>query len=1053
MELYFRPTLADETALRNTTHHGMRVVLGVLLLVTANFAYQAPTFDVKEHLAKKDASNDDLGKHFNFFWDKGFDWPHVGHNYSQTCHLVHNGTREFAPFHHELRIECDECSITRGSRVFVERHRLIGNQIFITFRIEHLELEDTGTYKCVWNFNKKRFKIIDYELHVAPTKPQIKLIERSPQVLRVKEGKQTSLSAEFAVYPLDVENYTATWSRTYNSSIKDGPQSETIITDELRIVSAKSLENGVLAEILEFNSGAMATNMSGKYRLFISHMNTSQNVQWEVLIENEQPDVHITVREPSSFIFFNQQFYPPGTHLHVDCVSISIPSADVTFERKNRENGNFEEIDRKSMMSVGGTFERRLVWNMTLDEDTELRCTSTRNGNKYTAMKSIMVADEAFKIFSSFEKSDKATSLELPNVIYDGDNVKLTCVVPNGATDWDVFWRFENTSLELSNTEVKGHSKLVMFYLKDITTNSSGNYQCVVKKGESEEFQEVALKVESISKPYHTDAESRSAVTVNYDETFVIDCGLTGNPLPDIIWIKDKNLYKGGEREGNLLKVSRARAEDDGKFQCLAMNRAGSTSNFIEVQVENVPKRTFFLYWVILILVALVVFVCIACIAVISCLSHKLFRNKMITKQKDIELKKLHEMKNREPEPMPEHVKQLPIEERTDYLPYPRKFEIAREKLEINEKIGSGNFGSVKKGLLSMADPKNPTEHRRRLPVAIKSTKHSSDVELQTMLYEELIIMCAIEKHPNVIALIGAVTTNLRKGELYLVTEYADNGDLLNYLRKHRETFHNTLIDRKGQVINENYSILSQQTESTRLLPPGYTLSTLDLLSFAFQIANGMLFLAGVPCVHRDLAARNVLITSNKICRIADFGLAKRYTDKNYYRAKPAALPVRWMAPEAVETYKFTEKTDVWSYGITLYEIFTLGCRPYSQVPDEELEAFLKNGKRNEQPKYCHDEVYALMNNCWHKSPGVRPDFNTCFHYLKGKNKPVHNFSITNFLLLARVDEQLDMDLENQYKLGEWLMKNRSEIQERTRRPSNNEKPHIERYLNMESSA
>ncbi|CAP35166.2 Protein CBR-VER-3 [Caenorhabditis briggsae] len=1076
--------------------------------------------------------NDDLDNDFKFYWDKGFDWPHVGYNYSQTCHLVHNGTKEFAPFYHELHIECDECSNTMGSHVFVERHRLSGNQISTTFRIEHLELEDTATYKCVWNFDKKLFKTIDYELHVAPTRPQIKLIERSPQILRVKEVKQTSLSAKFAVYPLDGESYTATWSRTYNSSIKVGPQSETIITDELRTVSAKNFGNGVFSETLDLKSGAMTTSMSGTYRLSISHMNTSQSVQWEVAIENEQPDVQITVREPSSFIVFNQQFYPPDTHLHIDCVSISIPPADVTFERKNRESGDFEEIDRELLMSVGGNFERGFIWNTTLYDDTELRCTSTRNGNKYTAIKSIIVADEAFTVFSAIEKSDKATSLELPNVIYEGDNVKLTCVVPNGAADWNVSWRFKNNDLESSDTEVKGHSKLVVLDLKDITPSSSGKYQCVVKKGESEEFQEIVLKVESISKPYHTDAESRSTVTVNYDETFVIDCGMTGNPLPDVKWFKDGHPYTSGDMEGSILKVSRARAEDDGQFQCLAVNRAGLTSNFIEVQVDNVPERSSFFYWFLTILV-------LAAIILICYLFYKLRANKKITKQKDIQLNMLYLMKQNDPGPLPENLKLLPIEERADYLRYPEEFEIARENLEICEKIGSGMFGFVNKGYLSMADPKSQIEYKTRLPVAIKSTKKSFDMELQTMLFEELKIMCAIEKHPNVISLIGAVTTNMRKGEFYLVTEYADNGDLLNYLRKHRETFHNTLIDMGEPVIDENYLVPNsikkkkylfddQQTESTRLLPSGDHLSTSDLLSFALQIANGMEFLAAVPvriliiltssnssisvCPSR-FSCTKCIVTSSKICRIADFGLAKRYTDKNYYRYDPFKFPTNNLNKNVSES-KMANKLLFPSVGWlrSLYKrINSLKRLMFGRmvsrfmkfsrwVTDRMLKSQMNNSKnfcevecgtnnRNTVMTICkffNTSVqlifvkmnlklirYALMKNCWHKSPDVRPNFNTCVHYLKAHLKECagevrffahfirKNFAVCNsynfdFQLLNRVDGQLHLELEEQYKLEEWLMKNRPDIQGGTftRKPKNNEEEEAptERYLIVESS-
>ncbi|CAO4384086.1 unnamed protein product [Caenorhabditis nigoni] len=782
----------------------------------------------------------------------------------------------------------------------------------------------------------------------------------------------------------------------------------------------------------------------------------------EIHLAQQLPDVKIIVREPSLFTIFDQHFHLPRTHLHIDCVSTSIPPADVIFERKNRGNGEFEEIDRESLMTVGGTFERGFTWNMILDEDTEVRCTSTQNGMKFTATKSINVAYEDFIVFSDIEKSDKATSLELAMGIYEKDNVKLTCVLPNSAADWDVFWRFENNDFESSRTYVFGHSKYFVLYLKDITPSSSGKYQCVVKNGESEEFKQIVLNVESISKPYHTDAGSRSPVTVNYDETFVLDCGMTGNPLPDVKWFKGGHPYTSGDMEGSILKVSRARAEDDGQFQCLAVNRAGLTNNYIEVRVDGDPEASLFFHWHFPTLVEFVVFVCIVCIAVICFLLYKLHRNKLITKQKDIQLNMLYLMKQNIPGPIPEDMKHLPIEERVTYLPYPREFEIAREHLEIREKIGSGNFGYVNKGYLSMADPQSLIEYKTRLPVAIKSTKTSFDVELQIMLFEELKIMCAIEKHPNVISLIGAVTTNIRKGEFYLVTEYADNGDLLNYLRKGKDMFYNMVVDTEEPVTDVNYLVPKttkkkkylfddQQTEPTRLFPSVDTLSTLDLLSFALQIANGMEFLAKVPCVHRDLAARNVLITSSRICRIADFGLARRYTDKNYYRItnfKQATFPVRWMAPESLETYKFTEKTDVWSYGITLFEIFTLGTLPYPKVPNEELEEVLKNGTRNKPPEYCHDDVYALMKNCWHKSPDARPSFSACFNFLKAHMKQCAG------KLFDRVTGQLQMELEEQHKLEQWLITNRPDNPGGTfaRRTNDEEETPTEQYLVVESS-
>ena len=130
--------------------------------------------------------------------------------------------------------------------------------------IAHLELEDTGSYKCIWKNEYTDDKFIEYHLsNISPTRSQIKILERSPQILRIKEGRSTALSAKFAVFPADEDSYTATWSRMYNSSIKDGPQSETIITDEKRTISAEDLKNGVFTETLNLSSGSVTTSMSG----------------------------------------------------------------------------------------------------------------------------------------------------------------------------------------------------------------------------------------------------------------------------------------------------------------------------------------------------------------------------------------------------------------------------------------------------------------------------------------------------------------------------------------------------------------------------------------------------------------------------------------------------------------------------------------------------------------------------------------------------------------------------------------------------------------------
>uniref|UniRef100_A0A1I7TZ56 Protein kinase domain-containing protein n=1 Tax=Caenorhabditis tropicalis TaxID=1561998 RepID=A0A1I7TZ56_9PELO len=301
------------------------------------------------------------------------------------------------------------------------------------------------------------------------------------------------------------------------------------------------------------------------------------------------------------------------------------------------------------------------------------------------------------------------------------------------------------------------------------------------------------------------------------------------------------------------------------------------------------------------------------------------------------------------------------------------------------------------------------------------------------MIAEELKVMCAIDKHPNVLALIGGVTANIRKGQLLIVTEYIDGGELRELLIKCKSTFINELFEEE-ETLNNGYmvqnSVMKKKYKSERippdtdeqLLDPNNlnSLSTSDLCSFALQIANGMEFLASVPCVHRDLACRNILVTKTKVVRVADFGLAKKHLNKTYYRlkvTKDVQIPVRWMAPESLENYMYTQKSDVWSFGICLYEIFSLGNLPYANILDNHVVDHIMQGHRNPQPKYCHGAIYKLMKLCWQHSPTERPSFSECVQYLKC------HINTNSAEVLSRVNRMLHMESEKQEKFKDWILK------------------------------
>lgn len=271
-----------------------------------------------------------------------------------------------------------------------------------------------------------------------------------------------------------------------------------------------------------------------------------------------------------------------------------------------------------------------------------------------------------------------------------------------------------------------------------------------------------------------------------------------------------------------------------------------------------------------------------------------------------------------------------------------RRWEVPKGNVRLDQTLGSGHFGLVVKGFLK-------SEQATQV-VAVKMLKENADKQQKKEFLDELELMKTMVPHPNIVGLIACCT---KSDKPFIIVEYCSLGNLRDYL-----------LSSRGSVIYANLAANS------------LTLTCSDLLSFAWQCARGMSYLANHKLVHRDLAARNVLMGDGQVCKISDFGLARDvYRTKQYLKMGKATLPLRWMAIESIFEGITTTKSDVWSFGVLLWEIVTLGAIPYPAMSKDEVIEQLRIGYRMTKPSFCSDELYAIMWQCWQTDPESRPTF------------------------------------------------------------------------------
>ncbi|XP_030921899.1 vascular endothelial growth factor receptor 1 [Geospiza fortis] len=540
--------------------------------------------------------------------------------------------------------------------------------------------------------------------------------------------------------------------------------------------------------------------------------------------------------------------------------------------------------------------------------------------------------------------------ISLEKMPIEGENLVLSCSA-NKFLYKDIAWilpRTVNNQTKAKKSHNREYSITLTLTIKNVSLAHSGTYACRARNiyTGKEVLQQKDVTIRAQEAPALL--RQLSDQTVNASNSAMLECQARGIPEPQISWFK----------------------------------------NHEEIQQEpGISERSN---------LELITLTCTCVAATLFWLLLTLFIRKL-KRPRSSEMKTNHYLSIiMDPD-------EVPLDEQCERLPYDAsKWEIARERLKLGKSLGHGAFGKVVQAS-AFGIRKSPT---CRI-VAVKMLKEGATASEYKALMTELKILIHIGHHLNIVNLLGACTKN--GGPLMVIVEYCKYGNLSNYLKSKRNLFcPNKDSSLQGEPMKEKKDIepagskkqrLASVTSRESLASSGFQedksltdveedeedaddlyklpLTMEDLISYSFQVARGMEFLSSRKCIHRDLAARNILLSENNVVKICDFGLARDiYKNPDYVRKGDARLPLKWMAPESIFDKIYNTKSDVWSFGVLLWEIFSLGASPYPGVQiDEDFCSRLKEGTRMRAPEQATEEIYQIMLDCWQSNPNDRPRF------------------------------------------------------------------------------
>ncbi|XP_066029968.1 fibroblast growth factor receptor 3-like [Pocillopora verrucosa] len=579
--------------------------------------------------------------------------------------------------------------------------------------------------------------------------------------------------------------------------------------------------------------------------------------------------------------------------------------------------------------SLSGFPTPEILWtkdgvNLTNNNTLTIRQARLEDSGKYTCSAENIEGSRNSTVWIEVAGvSPQITEPPKSQSVTEGYPVNLSCIASGIPTPTFV-WTFNNGDLS-SGINQTDHEEESLLVLSSVTKGMNGTYKCTAKNKANTTSSSATLRVYGKAS---AQVVPEKYITLTKGDILTLTCKVNEETI-SVIWKKDGDpIIERAIIDPQLHKlvITEVVEKDSGEYSCEARNKPGTVArSFVTVNVKKAPSSSSLEWYYIGGTLAAVVFL----LALTSYI-----KKRRETAPPEVP-PRLHEGED--------EVEMDQLNVNTD------GWEITADRLNLREHIGKGAFGSVWRALLgrSRGRPGNRTVAAKcYLPI-------SGEKGRKALLREiELLKLFGREGHENVVKFIGCVTVGAQP---ILIIEYLWRGDLLGYLRKSRGVF-DQYHHGVGGVDH---------------------LTTYDMVLFAKQIAHGMTFLASRGIIHRDLAARNILLDEHRVCKLTDFGLS--YQDFKYGpgNAKKGCIPIKWTAPEILfgHVEQLSTKSDVWSYGIVLYEIFTVGGIPYEGWSQSTTMKKIEEGYRLPKPEHIDDSLYAVMLNYWKYESASRPHF------------------------------------------------------------------------------